>query len=118
MRSNLILLIMANDPLTPYGNRPMATPIFNAVNYGPALHQIAQRNIITKISNKLPRDNSMIDNVEKEADQYVIDHKSNIKMISYEEQALINRLRRAFKSIDASDDLVRSIRAKIRRTNV
>jgi len=25
---------MAPDPLTPYGNRPMVTPIVNAVNYG------------------------------------------------------------------------------------
>ena len=24
---------MAPDPLTPYGNRPMVTPIVNAVNY-------------------------------------------------------------------------------------
>ena len=24
---------MSNDPLTPYGNKPMVTPIVNAVNY-------------------------------------------------------------------------------------
>ena len=24
---------MPNDPLTPYGNRPMVTPIVHAVNY-------------------------------------------------------------------------------------
>lgn len=24
---------MSNEPLTPYGNKPMVTPIVNAVNY-------------------------------------------------------------------------------------
>ena len=32
-----------NDPLTPYGNRPMVTPIVNAVNYHYASFEVLQK---------------------------------------------------------------------------
>ena len=34
---------MANDPLTPYGNRPMVTPIVNAVNYEYASFEVLRQ---------------------------------------------------------------------------